>query len=103
MAAVPESPSSALRPPVCSLSLRSSQDPAVSPASADVSDWAVAPLLVDSVYSIPLFSFVHSDIGNTSCRLEQVPEEAAAVLLVDSASYGRRDMDSSDSSSRCSP
>ena len=63
----------------------------------------MAPLLVDSVCLIPLFSFVHSDTDNTSCHLEQVPEEAAAVPLVDSANCDKRDTDSSDFSSRYSP
>lgn len=75
----------------------------VFPASVGASDWAVAPLPVGSVYSIPLFSFVHSDIDNTFCRPEQVPEEAAVVPLVGFASYDRRDMDSFDSSSRYFP
>lgn len=75
----------------------------VFPASADASDWAVAPLTVDSVCSILLFSFAHSDTGNTSCHLEQVPEGAAVVPLVDFESYDKRGMDSFDSSSRYSP
>lgn len=63
----------------------------------------MAPLPVGSVYSIPLFFFVHSDTDNTFCRPEQVPEEVAVVPLVGFASCDKHGMDSFDSSSRCFP